>query len=77
MKKIYLQIKLESISWICAVDHLVNSASLGHTFYFEEATDTNVFPILMVYIYGISSCFDHVHIHILYTISHLGHKLLG
>lgn len=31
-----------------AVDHLVNTASLGHTFYFEEATDTNVFPILMV-----------------------------
>ncbi|KAK1371031.1 11-beta-hydroxysteroid dehydrogenase-like 5 [Heracleum sosnowskyi] len=29
------------------VDHLVNAASLGHTFYFEEATDTSVFPILM------------------------------
>ncbi|XP_017220088.1 11-beta-hydroxysteroid dehydrogenase B isoform X1 [Daucus carota subsp. sativus] len=29
------------------VDHLVNAASLGHTFYFEEATDTSVFPILL------------------------------
>ncbi|XP_059451231.1 11-beta-hydroxysteroid dehydrogenase-like 5, partial [Corylus avellana] len=30
-----------------AVDHLVNTASLGHTFYFEEATDTSVFPHLL------------------------------
>ncbi|KAK3010207.1 hypothetical protein RJ639_012471 [Escallonia herrerae] len=29
------------------VDHLVNTASLGHTFYFEEANDASVFPILM------------------------------
>lgn len=36
-----------------AVDHLVNTASLGHTFYFEEATDTSVFPILMVKYYSI------------------------
>lgn len=31
-----------------AVDHLVNTVSLGHTFYFEEAIDTSVFPPLMV-----------------------------
>ena len=31
-----------------AVDHLVNTASLGHTFYFEEAIDTSVFPALVV-----------------------------
>lgn len=37
----------ETINQYGRVDHLVNSASLGHTFYFEEATDTNVFPILM------------------------------
>ncbi|MQL76782.1 hypothetical protein Taro_009171 [Colocasia esculenta] len=29
------------------VDHLVNAASLGHSFFFEEATDTSVFPHLM------------------------------
>ncbi|KAK4352832.1 hypothetical protein RND71_028350 [Anisodus tanguticus] len=29
------------------VDHLVNTVSLGHTFYLEEATETNLFPILM------------------------------
>ncbi|KAL3641852.1 11-beta-hydroxysteroid dehydrogenase B [Castilleja foliolosa] len=37
----------ETITYYGRVDHLVNSASLGHTFYFEEATDLNVFPILM------------------------------
>ncbi|KAI5655926.1 hypothetical protein M9H77_24719 [Catharanthus roseus] len=37
----------ETINFFGRVDHLVNTASLGHTFYFEEATDTNVFPILM------------------------------
>ncbi|KAM0011696.1 putative 11-beta-hydroxysteroid dehydrogenase [Helianthus debilis subsp. tardiflorus] len=30
-----------------AVDHLVNTTSLGHTFYFEEAHDASVFPMLM------------------------------
>lgn len=40
-----LMLKLVFLS---AVDHLVNTASLGHTFYFEEATDASVFPILMV-----------------------------
>ncbi|CAL8107164.1 unnamed protein product [Prunus armeniaca] len=30
-----------------AVDHLVNTVSLGHTFYFEEVTDTTVFPHLL------------------------------
>ncbi|KAE8682117.1 11-beta-hydroxysteroid dehydrogenase-like 5 [Hibiscus syriacus] len=29
------------------LDHLVNAASLGHTFYFDEVTDTSVFPILL------------------------------
>ncbi|KAJ0087047.1 hypothetical protein Patl1_07649 [Pistacia atlantica] len=29
------------------LDHLVNTASLGHTFYFEEVMDTSVFPHLM------------------------------
>ncbi|KAL3830347.1 hypothetical protein ACJIZ3_019149 [Penstemon smallii] len=37
----------ETINHYGRVDHLVNTASLGHTFYFEEATDTSVFPILM------------------------------
>ncbi|KDO51722.1 hypothetical protein CISIN_1g039397mg [Citrus sinensis] len=30
-----------------AVDHLVNTASLGHTFFFEEVTDTSIFPRLL------------------------------
>ncbi|KAF4373175.1 hypothetical protein F8388_019357 [Cannabis sativa] len=29
------------------VDHLVNTVSLGHTFYLEEVTDTSVFPHLL------------------------------
>ncbi|KAK1427550.1 hypothetical protein QVD17_16237 [Tagetes erecta] len=37
----------ETISYFGRVDHLVNTASLGHTFFFEEATDTSVFPMLM------------------------------
>ncbi|OIT40622.1 PREDICTED: 11-beta-hydroxysteroid dehydrogenase-like 5 [Nicotiana attenuata] len=37
----------ETVNLYGRVDHLVNTASLGHTFYLEEATDTNVFPILM------------------------------
>ncbi|CAA3024105.1 11-beta-hydroxysteroid dehydrogenase-like 5 [Olea europaea subsp. europaea] len=37
----------ETIKYFGHVDHLVNTASLGHTFYFEDATDTSVFPILM------------------------------
>ncbi|XP_042476871.1 11-beta-hydroxysteroid dehydrogenase B-like [Macadamia integrifolia] len=37
----------ETISFFGRVDHLVNTASLGHTFYFDEATDTSVFPIIM------------------------------
>ncbi|GAA0144384.1 dehydrogenase [Lithospermum erythrorhizon] len=37
----------ETINIYGRVDHLVNTASLGHTFYFEEAADTSVFPILM------------------------------
>ncbi|EYU22738.1 hypothetical protein ABFS82_03G121500 [Erythranthe guttata] len=37
----------ETINYFGRVDHLVNTVSLGHTFYFDEATDTSVFPILM------------------------------
>ncbi|KAL0351275.1 UNVERIFIED_CONTAM: 11-beta-hydroxysteroid dehydrogenase-like 5 [Sesamum calycinum] len=37
----------ETINYYGRVDHLVNTVSLGHTFYFEEATDSSVFPILM------------------------------
>ncbi|XP_073020347.1 11-beta-hydroxysteroid dehydrogenase B-like [Primulina eburnea] len=37
----------ETINYYGRIDHLVNTASLGHTFYFEEATDSGVFPILM------------------------------
>ncbi|KAL6961941.1 11beta-hydroxysteroid dehydrogenase [Sarracenia purpurea var. burkii] len=37
----------ETMNFYGRVDHLVNTVSLGHTFYFEEAPDTSVFPILM------------------------------
>ncbi|KAK2968955.1 hypothetical protein RJ640_028465 [Escallonia rubra] len=37
----------ETVNFYGRVDHLVNTASLGHTFYFEEANDASVFPILM------------------------------
>ncbi|KAK9162046.1 hypothetical protein Syun_002948 [Stephania yunnanensis] len=37
----------EVISYYGRVDHLVNTASLGHSFFFEEAIDTSVFPHLM------------------------------
>ncbi|XP_028764637.1 11-beta-hydroxysteroid dehydrogenase-like 5 [Neltuma alba] len=37
----------ETISIFGRVDHLVNTVSLGHTFYFEEAADTSVFPLLL------------------------------
>ncbi|CAI9267173.1 unnamed protein product [Lactuca saligna] len=37
----------ETIGVFGRIDHLVNTASLGHTFYFEEANDASVFPILM------------------------------
>ncbi|KAL9672814.1 hypothetical protein QQ045_029067 [Rhodiola kirilowii] len=37
----------ETVNLFGRVDHLVNTASLGHTFYFEEASDTSVFPLLM------------------------------
>ncbi|KAI8526543.1 hypothetical protein RHMOL_Rhmol12G0004700 [Rhododendron molle] len=37
----------QTINFYGRVDHLVNTASLGHTFYFEEAADTSVFPVLM------------------------------
>ncbi|XP_012574379.1 11-beta-hydroxysteroid dehydrogenase B [Cicer arietinum] len=37
----------ETINVFGRVDHLVNTVSLGHTFYFEEVTDTSVFPVLL------------------------------
>ncbi|CAA0837668.1 11-beta-hydroxysteroid dehydrogenase-like 5 [Striga hermonthica] len=37
----------ETINYFGGLDHLVNTVSLGHTFYFEEANDSTVFPILM------------------------------
>ncbi|CAN0888069.1 11-beta-hydroxysteroid dehydrogenase B [Linum grandiflorum] len=38
----------QTVSYYGRVDHLVNTVSLGHTFYLEEAVDTSVFPHLMV-----------------------------
>ncbi|KAL5982872.1 11-beta-hydroxysteroid dehydrogenase B [Asimina triloba] len=37
----------ETYNYYGRLDHLVNTASLGHTFYFEEVGDTSVFPLLM------------------------------
>ncbi|XP_042974395.1 11-beta-hydroxysteroid dehydrogenase B-like isoform X2 [Carya illinoinensis] len=37
----------DTINFYGRLDHLVNTASLGHTFYFEEVTDTSVFPLLL------------------------------
>ncbi|KAK2658525.1 hypothetical protein Ddye_005060 [Dipteronia dyeriana] len=37
----------EAVNIFGRVDHLVNTASLGHTFYFEEVADTSVFPHLL------------------------------
>nr|XP_029121853.1 11-beta-hydroxysteroid dehydrogenase-like 5 isoform X2 [Elaeis guineensis] len=37
----------DTISYFGQLNHLVNSASLGHTFFFEEAIDTSVFPHMM------------------------------
>ncbi|XP_076905117.1 11-beta-hydroxysteroid dehydrogenase B-like [Bidens hawaiensis] len=37
----------ETINVFGRVDHLVNSTSLGYTFYFDEANDASVFPMLM------------------------------
>ncbi|XP_043721096.1 11-beta-hydroxysteroid dehydrogenase B-like [Telopea speciosissima] len=37
----------ETISFFGRINHLVNAASLGHTFYFEEAIDTSIFPLMM------------------------------
>ncbi|WCJ34862.1 11-beta-hydroxysteroid dehydrogenase [Euphorbia peplus] len=37
----------ETINLFGRVDHLVNTASLGHTFYVEEVTDSSVFPHLL------------------------------
>lgn len=50
-----------------AVDHLVNTASLGHTFYFEEVSDTTVFPHLLVCVSsGLYCCALIILIHIRY-----------
>ncbi|THU61652.1 hypothetical protein C4D60_Mb07t25580 [Musa balbisiana] len=37
----------DTISYFGHLHHLVNTASLGHNFYFEEATDPAVFPHMM------------------------------
>ncbi|KAF3782111.1 11-beta-hydroxysteroid dehydrogenase-like 5 [Nymphaea thermarum] len=37
----------EAVNRFGRVNHLVNTASLGHTFFFEDATDTSVFPLLL------------------------------
>ncbi|KAI4324248.1 hypothetical protein L6164_023802 [Bauhinia variegata] len=37
----------ETINIYGRVDHLVNTVSLGHTFNFDEVTDTSVFPVLL------------------------------
>ncbi|CAH2070610.1 unnamed protein product [Thlaspi arvense] len=37
----------QAVNYYGRVDHLVNTASLGHTFYFEEVSDTTVFPHLL------------------------------
>nr|CAD1838833.1 unnamed protein product [Ananas comosus var. bracteatus] len=37
----------DTISYFGQLNHLVNTASLGHTFYFEEASDTSIFPHMM------------------------------
>lgn len=37
----------ETINFYGRVDHLVNTAILGHAFYFEEAADTSFFPRLL------------------------------
>ncbi|XP_047071612.1 11-beta-hydroxysteroid dehydrogenase B-like [Lolium rigidum] len=37
----------DTISYFGQLDHLVNTVSLGHDFYFEEAGDTTAFPHLM------------------------------
>ncbi|XVF63389.1 hypothetical protein PTKIN_Ptkin09bG0083600 [Pterospermum kingtungense] len=37
----------ETINLYGRVDNLVNAASLGHTFYFEEVRDSSVFPHLL------------------------------
>ncbi|CAM0877946.1 unnamed protein product [Alopecurus aequalis] len=37
----------DTISYFGQLDHLVNTVSLGHDFYFEEAADTTAFPHLM------------------------------
>ncbi|URD96182.1 hypothetical protein MUK42_30803 [Musa troglodytarum] len=37
----------DTINYFGHLHHLVNAASLGHNFYFEEATDSSVFPHMM------------------------------
>ncbi|KAF7836502.1 pentatricopeptide repeat-containing protein [Senna tora] len=37
----------QTIQHFGRVDHLVNTVSLGHTFYFDEVADTSVFPLLL------------------------------
>ncbi|WOL18757.1 hypothetical protein Cni_G27554 [Canna indica] len=37
----------DTINYFGQLHHLVNTATLGHNFYFEEATDPSVFPHMM------------------------------
>ncbi|XP_077249714.1 hydroxysteroid dehydrogenase 5 [Tasmannia lanceolata] len=37
----------EALNYYGHVDHLVNTVSLGHNFFFEDAIDTSVFPHMM------------------------------
>ncbi|CAL1363848.1 unnamed protein product [Linum trigynum] len=37
----------QAVSYYGRLDHLVNTVSLGHTFYLEEAADTSIFPHLL------------------------------
>ncbi|CAN1175509.1 11-beta-hydroxysteroid dehydrogenase-like 5, partial [Linum perenne] len=37
----------QAVSYYGRLDHLVNTVSLGHTFYLEESADTSVFPHMM------------------------------
>ncbi|KAJ8541831.1 hypothetical protein K7X08_002647 [Anisodus acutangulus] len=51
----------ETVNFCGRVDHLVNTVSLGHTFYLEEATETNLFAILMdIYTFITYVCLPYV-----------------
>ena len=54
----FLKLRFFFSSEYYTVHHLVNAASLGHNFYFEEATDSSVFPHMMVW--PPTTCFLHL-----------------